>query len=674
MLVLPKAERPFAKGPYLVLLVSVIATEPWRPDTYFSGAFDSVVVLKATLSVLGLVGAWLLARRRSRLAVPAWPPVLIGLYLACTVFGGWAHQDLLASSTIAVRVGILVLTLCTLLSGYDGYSVMAGLVGALATVGAFSVITAFGQLRDGRLAGGLPPLHPNEVASICAIVIIWLVYRAVNGRESLHDLVALAIAGAALLASGSRTSLGMLAPALLILIVFTRRIHLRVLIPFLVVLPFIVATLVLTDEVAQAATREGSTEDITSLSNRTIAWQAALAPKDSPWLSWLGGGLAMKRIEVPGQWWSHQILDSSWVSALVQSGYIGLGLTLLLVCYGLYRIAQVAGELRGFRLAIIIFLGLRGLLESGLFDASTAFLTCFASLALPAVAMPRRGPRGLPHIGPNTSEGSRRAGSMAIGPQTGEGVGGGVSGMKRRLLIAGNLLALGLAIAGSVNFFAPREYESTATLYAMGGGRQLRASDVYQGTLMVSARMSTYVQIATSPVVLSGAIEELSLGETPSTLASRVTAVNPADTTVLEITAVDRDPAQAQSIAAAVAGRFIASVQDLESGAQAPAEVNFRAVGPAAPPLAPSSPHQLVNLGLGAAAGGALGLLVLLWPLLRIVSSPSGQLRVVVLGPLASRLDASAVRVLGDMRGTNESDDHVPRTVSIVSAGANSGR
>ena len=89
--------------------------------------------------------------------------------------------------------------------------------------------------------------------------------------------------------------------------------------------------------------------------------------------------------------------------------------------------------------------------------------------------------------------------------------GGSMKTIKQRLIIAGNLLATALVIAGLINFFAPRQYDSSVSLYASAGGRQLRASDIYQGTMMVSARMNTYVELATSQVVLGPVVDELQL-------------------------------------------------------------------------------------------------------------------------------------------------------------------
>lgn len=650
MLVVPRLERPFAKGPYFAMLITVVAIEPWRPDTYFEGAFDEVVISKALLSVIAAITAWLLLRKRPRLAVPAWPAVLVALYVTITVFGGWADNTLLSSGVVAVRVLLLVLITYLLLSGYDGYAVMAGVVGALVTVAIVSVLTGGPRVSDGRLAGGLPPLHPNEIAAISVVAILWLLYRAVNGRENAVDLIMLMLAAAALIASGSRTSMVVAVPSAAILILTARRVHLRVFVPFVLSLPVLAFALLYSNVITGAITREGSAADLISLSNRTIAWQSALMPKTSEWMTWVGGGLTMKRIEVPGQWWSHQILDSSWVSALVQGGYVGIVVCLALIAYGIYRVARVPGELRGFRLALIVFLSLRGFLESGLFDASTAMLTCITALALPDVSRAR-------HPAVQSRTNTDPASSFLLHtPQTSTS-GGNVRSIKKRLIAAGNLLALGLVVAGLVNFFAPRTYQSSATLYASAAGRLLRAVDIYQGTMMVSARMATYVELATSPVVLNGVIEELQLDESPVSLAERLTVANPPGTAVLTVTATDPDPGQAQLLAATVATEFNQLVPGLESGTGVP-QVDFKAVEPAQAPTTPSSPNQLTNIAIGGAIGGGLGLGVLLWPFVRIASSPDGQLRVILLGPMADRLDPSTVRAIGVVPSEPRPADH----------------
>jgi hypothetical protein len=142
--------------------------------------------------------------------------------------------------------------------------------------------------------------------------------------------------------------------------------------------------------------RDQGTAGLTTLSNRTIAWQAALSPKSSGWLEWLGGGLTMKHIQVPGQWWNQQILDSSWISALVQGGLVGLAICVVWVAHSVIGTLKSSHALRGLQLAILVYLVARGLLESGLFDATTAFLVFFGTVMVTPVVSHRSAAGGAP--------------------------------------------------------------------------------------------------------------------------------------------------------------------------------------------------------------------------------------------------------------------------------------
>ncbi len=83
--------------------------------------------------------------------------------------------------------------------------------------------------------------------------------------------------------------------------------------------------LALGTDVLSSVLNRGGGEQVATLSNRTIAWQAAFNLNRDVWQTWFGQGLAQKKISVPGQWWDTQLLDSSWISALVQGGYLGVG-------------------------------------------------------------------------------------------------------------------------------------------------------------------------------------------------------------------------------------------------------------------------------------------------------------------------------------------------------------
>lgn len=132
--------------------------------------------------------------------------------------------------------------------------------------------------------------------------------------------------------------------------------------------------LLLATNTVSALFSRGRDQNVTTLSSRTIAWDAALQFDLSWWQQWFGGGLAMKRIPVVGQYWKVQVLDSSWISALVQGGLIGLALTVLWILTIVVASLRCDRLWRSLWLGLVAFLVSRSFLESGLFDSTTAFL------------------------------------------------------------------------------------------------------------------------------------------------------------------------------------------------------------------------------------------------------------------------------------------------------------
>ena len=363
-------------GPYFVFLVLIGATIPWRSKTYFEGGLDPIVIIKAVLSLFALGCAVLVAFNRPTRELRSGPVVFLLLYLGVTVIGAWSTGELVPAAVIVIRVLVVVAAILVLSRTFEGVTLLGCLVAALGTYALVGAGTGFGSLATGRLEGGLPPLHPNELASICALVLLWCLWRILNGKDTWLHLLAVPVAIGMLIATGSRTPLIAVAAGALLVILYARAMRVRTLVIALVLVPVLWWVLIGTDFVRGLLVRDDPVE-LTTFSNRTIAWQAALAPKSSPWLTWFGGGLPMKRIEVPGQFWETQILDSSWVSALVQGGYLGLALCALWMLSSMFATANSPRSLRAIQLALLVYLTLRGFLESGLFDASTAFLVFF---------------------------------------------------------------------------------------------------------------------------------------------------------------------------------------------------------------------------------------------------------------------------------------------------------
>lgn len=378
-------------GPYLVFAILIAATIPWRIKTYYSGGSDPVVVTKAALSLLALGLACVLCLHRERRPIRVSPVLFLVTYLACTVLGGWGAADLVPSVVIAIRVLLVAATILVLAATFDAERLIGCLVAAMATYGAVGSVTGLATLSEGRLWGKFPPLHPNMLALMAVVVVLWCLWKVVAGQDTLlHVLGGLAAVGI-LVATGSRTPLAALALGAAVLCLHTSAVRVRTVVLVTAAAPVSLWLIGGTGFFSGLLLRDGGTQGLTTLSNRTIAWQAALTPKDSPWLEWLGGGLALKQIEVPGQWWNEQILDSSWISALVQGGLVGLGVCVIWLLYSLVSTIDSPGRLRALQLAVLLCLASRGLLESGLFDASPAFIMFFTV----AMTVPVRRAAGL---------------------------------------------------------------------------------------------------------------------------------------------------------------------------------------------------------------------------------------------------------------------------------------
>jgi hypothetical protein len=229
-----------------------------------------------------------------------------------------------------------------------------------------------------------------------------------------------ALAGAVWL-TGSRTTLATLVLACVAMAVQARRIAVPAFIAMVLAVPAAAFTVFATSAVTGLLLRGGD-QNVTTLASRTIAWQSALTMDTTWWQHWFGGGLTLKHIPVSGQYWETQLLDSSWVSALVQAGLLGIGVAALWVLTTTGAALRSGRPWRPLWVGLLIFTVLRSLLESGMFDASTSFMV-FAVVSLAVERSVRADPRTLPAAdtltGPPTtvrpSTGRPRAGRVPIG-------------------------------------------------------------------------------------------------------------------------------------------------------------------------------------------------------------------------------------------------------------------
>ena len=362
-------------GAVVVAFLAVTAQVPWRPDALYEGGADPVVVAKAGLTLLALLWAVLLVRSRTeRYPVPASPFLWVGTYLACTLVGAATDGRLVPSAVLAVRVLLVLLIVGVLVRTYRVREVLHATVVVFAVLVTAATATTLALGTTGRLHGGLPPLHANELAALTVICLLWAVGRLFRGGDRISTLLFVPLCVWVVILTESRTSLVAGFTALAILALFATRIRVVVVLAAACVPPLVLALSVLTPLTDRLITRGEDAQRLATFADRLYAWEAAIAPGQPFWHQWFGGGLSQKTVQVTGQWWTEQVLDSSWVSALVQAGWLGLAVVLawtVTIAVGLVRTDR---EWRGVLVALVVFLAMRGLLESGLFDASTSFI------------------------------------------------------------------------------------------------------------------------------------------------------------------------------------------------------------------------------------------------------------------------------------------------------------
>lgn len=374
-------------GAFVVCFLAICAQVPWRPDVFYEGGADPVVLAKAALTVTALGLGLLVVRARGRRhEVPASPFLWVSAFLACTVLGAAADGRLVPTVVLTVRVLLVLLIVAVLMSTYRPEDVLHAVIVVFGVLVVVATATTLVLGTTGRLRGGLPPLHANELASLATMCLIWVVARLFRGEDDLSSVLYVPACVAIIVLTQSRTSLAAGSAALVVLVLFATRIRIAVACVVASIPALLAAVLVLTPLADRLITRGEDSARLVTFADRLYAWQAAVAPGQPFWHQWFGGGLSQKTVEVTGQPWTQQVLDSSWVSALVQAGWVGLAIAALWVFSTGVSLLFAPRAWRGVMLALLVFLALRGFLESGLFDATTSFIV-LCTLAFSAVLL-----------------------------------------------------------------------------------------------------------------------------------------------------------------------------------------------------------------------------------------------------------------------------------------------
>lgn len=167
---------------------------------------------------------------------------------------------------------------------------------------------------------------------------------------------------------------------------------------------------------------------------------------------------------------------------------------------------------------------------------------------------------------------------------------------------------LGVAVAAGYSLTRTPSYEARSTVFvsSQSGGT---ITELQQGSNFTQARVTTYTNLVTTPIVTNPVIAELGLGMTSGELASRVSASSALNTTLITITVSDPDPVLAADIANALATSLTSAVESIETVGEAQTSpVRLTRVRDALPPLTPASPNVPLNLAVGGLLGLAAGL------------------------------------------------------------------
>jgi non-specific protein-tyrosine kinase len=172
-------------------------------------------------------------------------------------------------------------------------------------------------------------------------------------------------------------------------------------------------------------------------------------------------------------------------------------------------------------------------------------------------------------------------------------------------------VVLGAAGAGGLWFASPRQYQAHVQLYASYVSPQsgVSANDAYSVLLMSQQRVTSYVELVTSDRVTGEVVRRLGLRESPDELASQITASNPPQTVLIDVTVEDTSPTRVAAVANTVASvvHDVAGELDAPSAPTGTGEITMQTVQPAAVPARPSSIGLRTALVLGVLAGAVIG-------------------------------------------------------------------
>lgn len=182
--------------------------------------------------------------------------------------------------------------------------------------------------------------------------------------------------------------------------------------------------------------------------------------------------------------------------------------------------------------------------------------------------------------------------------------------IRQRWRTVGAIFGSALVLSGVLSFLATPQYESTARLFITVP--TANTSEVYAASLFTAGRVQSYADLVTSHEVTQRVVDAMHVSMAPSQLAGKLRGTVAQGTVIIDVSATDPSPGQAQKFAQTAAEQLATTIDTLETTDKTPSRVKATITDPASFPQHPIAPRTALNLVIAGILGLVLGLAVAL--------------------------------------------------------------
>ncbi|MCI1834338.1 MAG: polysaccharide biosynthesis tyrosine autokinase [Bifidobacterium tibiigranuli] len=179
--------------------------------------------------------------------------------------------------------------------------------------------------------------------------------------------------------------------------------------------------------------------------------------------------------------------------------------------------------------------------------------------------------------------------------------------IRKRIVTVIVTFCIVFAAVAAFTFLSPTKYTATAELFATYTGQsdaQQNSSEMSSGASYLSTQIKTYPQLIKTQAVLQPVISDLNLDMKASDLAGMVTATNPSNTFMVDVSVEASSAKQSADIANSVANNLSEQISSaLYTDGTNKSPIQLSVVQKAVPPEAPSSPKTVLYLAAGVVLG-----------------------------------------------------------------------